>query len=681
MNKFSKLFAAFTLFFAAGMISVSAEEIENNEVADNQANEQTENQATVQNDQTNEQANENSNVQNSDPIKTETNTQATTEEENGIIDQKTLKACIKTDGNVCKLSSDITLTSTITITKNITIDLNGHTIMPSETLKAKTGIILVRRGASLTINDTTGKGLITSGTSGNIYGGIQVASGGSTSATAKLIVNGGTIEGYYYGIVGNGTSHNTDITINGGTIKGAHSASLGIYHPQQGTLTINGGTIEGGTGIEMRSGTLIVNDGIIRGTNIPLKVQPNGSGSTTSGAGIAISQHTTKLPINVTIYGGTIEGYEALYESNPQNNSNVDLSKVFINIDGGTFNAINGGKLSVESQNFTNFVTSGTFSHIIPKEYLVEGKTLYKVSENEYVVGDKVTINVPEELVIKVGETVNDKITITGSDYTTIDYDSKIISVNNHQVTGLNVGISPIIINTNDVYANEDEEYEILNVIVYNVESDKTTENNEASIENKIKELIEAEDIDDVKGIDEDTAEAIIDAIINGDTITTKVEATKTSKNDVKEAALNAIEKLLKSAENVAAYYDINFLLQVDGDEIGKVTELDNKVKVTLTLPSDIKEIKDGYTRTYYIIRIHDGKAERLPVTLNGNKITFETDKFSTYALTYIDTKKTTSKVSNPSTNDNISIYAAFLLLSLGGVVISRRKLETVIED
>ena len=66
--------------------------------------------------------------------------------------------------------------------------------------------------------------------------------GANPSSPAILTVNGGTLQGYYYGISGNGTRHGTSVTINnGGKIEGKYGT--GIYHPQDGTLSINGGEI------------------------------------------------------------------------------------------------------------------------------------------------------------------------------------------------------------------------------------------------------------------------------------------------------------------------------------------------------------------------------------------------------------------------------------------------------
>ena len=137
----------------------------------------------------------------------------------------------------------------------------------------------------------------------------------------------------------------------------------GIYAAGYAKWLIDGATVIGSTGMEIRAGELIVNDGsIITGTGTPTEVQPNGNGSTTDGAGLAIAQHTTKLPLNIVINGGEINGFTAFYQSNPQNNDQESIDKVNITISGGDFTAINGGTNSVYSENKTGFINGGSFS-------------------------------------------------------------------------------------------------------------------------------------------------------------------------------------------------------------------------------------------------------------------------------------------------------------------------------
>ena len=140
------------------------------------------------------------------------------------------------------------------------IDLNGKKISTDAGslgggAYGQDALVIVKYGSDLTINDSIGGGGITTET---LMGGIKITETGGTAngQKASLTVNGGKVQGAYYGIAGNGTRHNTEITVNGGEISGGTS---GIYHPQEGTLTVTGGTISGGdTGIELRSGTINV---------------------------------------------------------------------------------------------------------------------------------------------------------------------------------------------------------------------------------------------------------------------------------------------------------------------------------------------------------------------------------------------------------------------------------------
>lgn len=292
--------------------------------------------------------------------------------------------CISASGkHQCTLSSDLVLSDKLVVQGEIELDLNGYTISPSSNLPIKGGLIVVSRDAKLTIKDTSaaGTGKITTGNNDQVYAAVQLTwkDEGNTGKVATLVVNGGTLEGYYYGVVGNGNRHNTSITINGGTLTGLNGS--GIYHPQEGTLVVNDGTITGTTGIEMRSGSLTVNGGTIRGTATPTTVTPNGNGTTTDGAGIAIAQHTTLKDISVQVKGGTVEGYSALYESNPQNNANV-ANQVNIAITGGTFNAINEGTVAVYSEDVEDFIVSGTFNTAINEDYVSDIANMEVVNGN-----------------------------------------------------------------------------------------------------------------------------------------------------------------------------------------------------------------------------------------------------------------------------------------------------------
>ena len=114
---------------------------------------------------------------------------------------------------------------------------------------------------------------------------------------------------------------------------------LGIYAAGFATWNIeDGASIEGKTGIEIRAGILNVKGGTIVGTGKELVSKPNGDGTTTEGAGIAVVQHTTLLPIDVTISGGNVKGVKALYVNNTQQNPAEAWEKVKVTVEKGTFN-------------------------------------------------------------------------------------------------------------------------------------------------------------------------------------------------------------------------------------------------------------------------------------------------------------------------------------------------------
>ena len=64
-----------------------------------------------------------------------------------------------------------------------------------------------------------------------------------------------------------------------------------------------------------------------------------------------MAQHTTGLPIKLTITGGTISGYTALCESNPSKNDQLLVDKIptFL-YQGGEFKIIEGGDAAVYNE-------------------------------------------------------------------------------------------------------------------------------------------------------------------------------------------------------------------------------------------------------------------------------------------------------------------------------------------
>ena len=315
----------------------------------------------------------------------------------GYVDLHAAFASVQ-DGETLKLiKNDEARGSYVIRDKAVTLDLNGFTITLSD--KFPSGfpdayLFGVNNNAKFTLNDTspdrTGTIDITKERDGErLLGTALAVYPDDLTKPAELIVNGGNILSQSFAIAGNGTCVTEDlisITINDGFFE---SKGAAIYHPHNGDLTINGGEFIGdNTAIEIRAGNLKIQGGSFTAIKTPSDSTQNGNGTTSTGSAIAIAQHTTKLPITVTITDGEFNGYSAIYESNPQKNTEEDLAKISIDIEGGTFNATNGGTAIIYSEDKTDFISGGTFNTEPKSDYIADGYHVVESGSNWTVLAD-----------------------------------------------------------------------------------------------------------------------------------------------------------------------------------------------------------------------------------------------------------------------------------------------------
>lgn len=86
--------------------------------------------------------------------------------------------------------------------------------------------------------------------------------------------------------------------------------------------------------------------------------------------------------------------------------------------------------------------------------------------------------------------------------------------------------------------------------------------------------------------------------------------------------------------------YDIDLWVQVGDNAARQITSTSEKINLSLKVDDSLINKNDNIKRTYKVIRIHDGVATVLEGSFDAatQMFTFETDLFSTYALTYVDT-------------------------------------------
>ena len=326
--------------------------------------------------------------------------------------EEAFTAVTTTDATTITLLNDADVKNKIIISdkKNITLDLGGHNVTFS-TLKT----FFYVNNATFTVN---GGGSIKEA---NAYFAPIMMTGGPAESANYTIVNvknGVTLEGWAgmfidqnkgnnYGMVFNAenatlmgkndtngdagvglyvngeikaNANNVEISLTNATVSGTGD---GMYLAGAADTTINGGSVTSScTGIEIRAGSLTLNNCNVTGGNGSVTTNANGNGSTSENVALAVIQHTTKLPIHVEINGGTFKGTAALLESNPQKNPEEATKQVGIIVNGGNFEGMvckaepkDGSSLGVMDGSFNSDVT----------EYA--GDTLVVENNGTYYVG------------------------------------------------------------------------------------------------------------------------------------------------------------------------------------------------------------------------------------------------------------------------------------------------------
>ena len=148
-----------------------------------------------------------------------------------------------------------------------------------------------------------------------------------------------------------------------------------------------------------------------------------------------------------------------------------------------------------------------------------------------------------------------------------------------------------------------------------------------------------------VSGFDQNLAKTLLSAeeqekVLSGKTETVYLEITDISsavpimdKNLIVQAA-----KENNSGASVFLYLDISLKKQMEGESPVVITNIgNNSIEVSMTIPEMYLNKEAGITRSFYLVRVHNGKADVLIPTVTGNRLSFCTGLFSTYSVFFVD--------------------------------------------
>lgn len=449
-----------------------------------------------------------------------------------------------------------------------------------------------------------------------------------------------------------------------------------------------------------------VTDGIVvkSGSNVTLNLNGKNVTNTTGGDTITVEEGA-----NLTITGsGTV--------TNDTHGKAVIFNSGTLNINNGTFT-----RSEVQGRAYYTVVNHGTMNvngGIIKIESTPAGDGNWNSSviDNGWVDGKQNTKGTKAVLTINAGtiEIANDKyiknddfgeIIVNGGTFNAGEKASAVIAnIGDGAKTTINAGTfnckgknEPIWIYTGTGKINGGK---------FNLPS-FTRGISDPPIENLLPKDEGSKDYNVVDKNGNQTGEKII---LKDATVSEKVETEKVDKSSISDDETKAIENAAKEKLNnnykIAGYYNIDLFKVVNNNlKIEKVDESSNTVTVTLNVPDTVEAVKDGYERTYYVVRVHNGVTDILDATLNNDgTVSFKTDKFSTYSLAYVDTQKATTgttengnnntgnansetttaenaketkgqalanETNNPKTGDTIVFFVILLVVALAGMALT----------
>lgn len=541
------------------------------------------------------------------------------------------------------LNKDVTEDVVVPANTKVTLDLNGHTItnVKSNTITNFGDLTIEGKGtvdnvthAKAALSNEAGATAVLNG--GNYLRSKETGSspeaGGSNSYYnivnhGFMTINEGVTvkqSGRFSSLVENGwyngnqntSGKDSEMYINGGTFSGGINT---IKNDDYGYLEISGGTFENVT----QAALLNWNEAVIEGGNFLSdgNVVLNGYLNDTMDKGI------------LDIYGGTFKG-----------GAGKDV-----------FALMAGGQTPDSLDNVT--VYGGTFSSDV-SDFVGDNLKAVKTDDGNFIVVP-VTAGVvlnPNTLTLTEGDTAQINATLTPEDavdtLTWSSSDEKVAVVDETgKVTAIAAGKATIRATTSngksavcEVNVTAKESDITVDVPIVDPDADQVEVDMSAQDSKEAQEVIGGTiaKIDTVTGNDQAVVKAINEALEAGKDIQSEVKVEKVDAKEVAKDEAAAVSSAVKQLQakvkgdsaTIAQYLDISVLVKAEGETIGTLNQLGNTVTFTLAIPETLQ--KEG--RQFYVIRVHDGEVTKVASRMNADgTLSFETDRFSTYALVYVD--------------------------------------------
>ena len=671
--------------------------------------------------------------------------------------EEELKTATKNGGDIV-LQNDITLKSGLVIEgSNVIVDLNGKTITIDESsyifLKkgnlefTGTGIIkdvtdnnqsgstiYVRGSEDKTAKDfstlTVGKDVTIETTQWGInlthsqrkaYGVTLNFNG--TLITSSVDCGGITVHG---NVKNDGKLDNAPVLNFGKTAKVSAEKGITLYGAGIGEWNILGGEYTGESVIGIKSGKLVVNDGVFTATGEKKIGELYGNGMIATGSAIQIENNAGYAGnMEIVINGGTFNSNKGLsiYHYPPTDNQENALKSLIIN--GGNFNAkfelLDNDNVTIEYGKFANeivgYLKNGYIQSKTDEVYSVSniigsGAGLLingKVNTAYVKPGEEVTISTMGSFELDSVEVVtsdNQKITVKDNKFV---MPNKLVRVNAKTTQLYDILFEPNE-NVEMTFTTGGKEIEsvkagaevkfnytpkagyiVKNISLVNLDTNKEIEVKDntftmpgASVQmkvtlEKVANIIEtSKPIEVAGGVDKTVAEDLSKVKVDNSKtgLAESVDLSKledVTENDNIEVTIKTSLTSYDKEKNVLVY-DIKPYYSVNGTEKGIISNnaLTKAVKIELPVPSNVTDTHVKVTHKSGD-KVIDTNSYEIKTRGEDKYIVLETNSFSTFELSFY----TPASVENPKTGDNIMAYVITLagsVLIIGGAVVVLKK-------
>ncbi len=121
----------------------------------------------------------------------------------------------------------------------------------------------------------------------------------------------------------------------------------------------------------------------------------------------------------------------------------------------------------------------------------------------------------------------------------------------------------------------------------------------------------------------------------------------------------------------IGEYIDISLFKKIGDGNATKISNPNGLISITIIIPESLKVADSSKTRTYKIARLHEGELTIIDGTYDSKtgEFTFETDKFSTYAIIYEEIDAVVDDNTPVKTGDNQHMWL-WMLLAAGAMAV-----------